>query len=83
MNKKNTISLYEAREKYVATLFLLDQDVREWQQMRSALEKEKGPKAKFARVALETEFEAFFRESQQIRAKLSTFLALFENMSDN
>jgi hypothetical protein len=78
------ISLKQARERIVTTLFVLDQDMREWQAMRDAIREDDSPRSRRRKKdSLEQEFDSFFNSSAQIRQKLTDYLSLFENVYEN
>ncbi len=78
------ISLKQARERIVTTLFVLDQDMREWQAMRDAIREDDSHRnRRKKKEAIEAEFDNFFNSSAQIRQKLTDYLSLFENVFEN
>jgi hypothetical protein len=83
--QSNYISLKQARERIVTTLFVLDQDMREWQAMRDAIREDDSPRhrRRNKKEAIEQEFDSFFNSSAQIRQKLTDYLSLFETVYEN
>jgi TorA maturation chaperone TorD len=79
------ISLTQARERILTTLFVLDQDMKEWQAMRDAIREDETmrPNRRQKKGAIEQEFENFFNSSAQIRQKLTDYLSLFETVHEN
>jgi len=78
------ISLKQARERIITTLFVLDQDMREWQAMRDAIREDDSRRNRRKKKEdIEQEFDSFFNSSAQIRRKLTDYLSLFENVAEN
>lgn len=78
------ISLKQARERIITTLFVLDQDMREWQAMRDAIREDDSRRNRRKKKEdIEHEFDSFFNSSAQIRRKLTDYLSLFENVAEN
>jgi hypothetical protein len=80
----NYISLKQARERIISTLFVLDQDMREWQAMRDAIREDESPRNRHnKKESIDQEFASFFNSSAQIRRKLTDYLSLFDNVHEN
>ena len=78
------ISLKQARERIITTLFVLDQDMRQWQAMRDAIREDTSARSRRKKKEdIEQEFDSFFTSSNQIRQKLTDYLSLFEQVHEN
>jgi|GEM_PF-7059426 len=78
------ISLRQAKERIVTTLFVLDQDMREWEAMRDAIREDSAQgRQRAKKQSLELEFESFFTSSALIRQKLTDYLSLFDSVHEN
>ena len=82
--QQSYISLKQARERIITTLFVLDQDMKEWEAMRDAIREDDSPRSRRGKkMAIEAEFASFFSSSAAIRQKLTDYLSLFETVYEN
>ena len=83
MKKSPYQTLTQGRERLLKTLFLLDEDVKQWQNMQKALLPQASTKPLAGDDALNEEFALFFSSSSKIRKRLTDTLELIYVVAEN
>lgn len=83
INQNQYISMAEAKEKISNTISILDQDVKQWQQLKNMIPPARSKGRGIQKEEIMGEIDHFFNASKKLRGQLVELLQLVSTVSEN